>query len=160
MGLYTLLDYTIVDRAQPCPVKHKLKTHVLLRSNNNKRREVVGVLRSSVVDKIPNPSSSFKTFLFKILYAFIWYFYPVPLVSYIPSNLLISSGVHNFVTPAANLWDQMPGLFEQISKNFKNKLPFKYFSLLMLFKAKKMLIWGFLKFSVLFNFVTKLIFKR
>jgi hypothetical protein len=77
----------------------------------------------------------------------------------IPSNLLISSGGHNFVTPAANFCNLLEGLFHEISKFFKNKLPFKYFYLLMLFGAKKRLIWRFLKISILLDFVTKLILK-
>ncbi len=55
----------------------------------------------------------------------------------IPSNLLISSGGIYFVTPTANFCAHLLGLFYQISKNFKNKLSFKYFSLLMLLYAKK-----------------------
>jgi hypothetical protein len=66
-------------------------------------------------------------------------------VRILPSNLLISSGGHNFVTPAANFCDLLGGLFHEISKFFKNKLPFKYFYLLMLFGTKKRLIWRFLK---------------
>ncbi len=42
----------------------------------------------------------------------------------IPSKLLISSGVINFVTPAANFCDHLPCLFHQILKKFKNKLLF------------------------------------
>jgi hypothetical protein len=42
-------------------------------------------------------------------------------------------GSYNFVTPAANFCDQMPGLLRQLSKIFKNILSFKKFSLLMLF---------------------------
>jgi hypothetical protein len=38
-------------------------------------------------------------------------------VKQLPSNLLISSGGHNFVTPAANFCDQLEGLFHQISKH-------------------------------------------
>jgi hypothetical protein len=77
--------------------------------------------------------------------------------SLIPSNHLISSGGHNFVTPAANFCDLLEGSFHEISKFFKNKLSFKYFYLLMLFGAKKRLIWHFLKISILLDFVTKLI---
>ncbi len=58
----------------------------------------------------------------------------------IPSNLLISSGGINFVTPTANFCLHLLGLLHKISKNFKNKLSFKYFSLLMLFYAKKWFI--------------------
>jgi hypothetical protein len=79
--------------------------------------------------------------------------------TFVPSNLLISSGGHNFVTPAANFFDLLKGLFHEISKFFKKKLPFKYYYLLMLFGAKKRLIWRFLKISILLDFVTKLIFK-
>jgi hypothetical protein len=53
----------------------------------------------------------------------------------LPSNLLISSGGINFVTPTANFCAHLLGLFYQISKNFKNILSFKYFSLLMLLYA-------------------------
>jgi hypothetical protein len=80
-------------------------------------------------------------------------------LQYLPSNLLISSGGHNFVIPAANFCNLLEGLFHEISKFFKNKLTFKYFYLLMLFGAKKRLIWRFLKISILLDFVTKLIFK-
>jgi hypothetical protein len=39
---------------------------------------------------------------------------------YIASNLLISLPVtHNFVTPAANVCDHLPGLFHQLSKFFE-----------------------------------------
>ncbi len=58
----------------------------------------------------------------------------------IPSNLLISSEGINFVTPTANFCLHLLGLLYKISKNFKNKLSFKYFSLLMLFHAKKWFI--------------------
>jgi hypothetical protein len=37
----------------------------------------------------------------------------------VPSNLLISSGAINFVTPTANFCAHLLGLFYQISKNFK-----------------------------------------
>jgi len=47
----------------------------------------------------------------------------------VPSNLLISSGGHNFVTLAAKLCDHLVGLFHKISKFFKNKLSLKYFCL-------------------------------
>jgi hypothetical protein len=77
----------------------------------------------------------------------------------IPSNLLISSGGINFVTPMANFWLHLLALLHKISKNFKNKLSFKYFSLLMLFYAKMWFIWSFLKFFILLDFVTKLILK-
>jgi hypothetical protein len=39
-------------------------------------------------------------------------------VHFLPSNLQILSGGHNFVTPAANFCDQMPGLFHWTSKKF------------------------------------------
>ncbi len=58
----------------------------------------------------------------------------------VPSNLLISSGGINFVTPTANFFLHLLDLLHKISKNFKNKLSFKYFSLLMLFYAKKWFI--------------------
>jgi hypothetical protein len=77
----------------------------------------------------------------------------------IPSNLLISSGGINFVTPMANFWLHLLALLHKISKNFKNKLSSKYFSLLMLFYAKMWFIWSFLKFFILLDFVTKLILK-
>jgi hypothetical protein len=77
----------------------------------------------------------------------------------IPSSLLISSGGHNFVTPAANFSDLLEGLFHEISTFFKNKIPFKYFYLLMLFWTKKRLICRFLKISIWLDFVTKLILK-
>jgi hypothetical protein len=76
----------------------------------------------------------------------------------VPSNLLISSGGINFVTPTTNFCCHLVDLFEHISKNFKNILSFKYFSLLMMLSAKKWLVSCFLKISVLLNFVTKLIF--
>ncbi len=78
----------------------------------------------------------------------------------LPSNLLILSGVNNFVTPAANVCDHMPFLFQQISKNFKNILSFKYFSLLIFLYAKKLVIWCFLQICRLTLFVTKLILKN
>ncbi len=55
----------------------------------------------------------------------------------IPSNLLISSVGINFVIPTANFWIHLRGLLHKISKNFKSKVSFKYFSLFMLFYAKK-----------------------
>ncbi len=82
-----------------------------------------------------------------------------PFTETVPSNLLISSGDINFVTSTANFCLHMLGLLHKISKNFKNKLSFKYFSLLMLFDGKKLLIWCFLKISILLDFVTKLILK-
>jgi hypothetical protein len=54
----------------------------------------------------------------------------------IPSNLLISSGGINFVTPTANFCLPLLGSLHKISKNFKNKLSFKYFYLLMFFMPK------------------------
>ncbi len=76
--------------------------HILLRRNDKKRREVYCVPRSSVVDKIPNPSSSFKTCLFKILYTFIWYFYPVPIVSYIYTMVYADIGKEPLKDPGSN----------------------------------------------------------
>jgi hypothetical protein len=60
--------------------------------------------------------------------------------NWIPSNLLISSGDINFVTPAANFCLPLLCLLHKISTNFKNKISFKYFSLLMFFYAKKWFI--------------------
>ncbi len=77
----------------------------------------------------------------------------------VPSNLLISSWGNNFLTPAANFCDHMPCLFYQISKNFKNILSLKYFSLLILLCAKKQVIWCFSQICILALFVTKLILK-
>jgi hypothetical protein len=77
----------------------------------------------------------------------------------LPSNLLISSGRQNFVTLAAKLCDYLASLFHKISKLFKNKLSFKYFSLQILLEIKHRFIWGFLKIFTLSDFVTKLIFK-
>jgi hypothetical protein len=65
----------------------------------------------------------------------------------------------NFVTPTANFLIHLLGSLHKISKNFKNKLSFKYFSLFMLFHAKKWFIWSFLKIFSLLDFVTKLILK-
>ncbi len=62
------------------------------------------------------------------------------LTIFLPSNLLISSGGINFVTPTGNFCLHLLGLLHKISKNFKNKLSFKYFSLLMLFYANKWFI--------------------
>ncbi len=61
----------------------------------------------------------------------------VGIMSLVPSNLLISSGGINFVTPTANFWIHLLGSLHKISKNFKSKVSFKYFSLFMLFYAKK-----------------------
>ena len=77
----------------------------------------------------------------------------------IPSNLLISSGDINFVTPTANFLIHLLVLLHKISKNFRNKLSFKYFSLFLLFHAKKWFIYSFLKIFILLDFVTKLILK-
>ncbi len=68
--------------------------------------------------------------------------------------LLISSGGCNVIPPAGNFCDQMPGLFRQLSKIFKNILSFKQFSLLMLFSAKKWVFWKpvFVWFSDEINF--------
>jgi hypothetical protein len=48
-----------------------------------------------------------------------------PLQCTVPSKLLISSGGINFVTPAANFCDHLPGLFHQIEKIFKNIISLK-----------------------------------
>ncbi len=56
----------------------------------------------------------------------------------LPSNLLISSGGNNFVTPTANFCAHLLGLFYQISKNSKNILSLNKFSLLMLLYAAYM----------------------
>jgi hypothetical protein len=56
------------------------------------------------------------------------------------SNLLISSGGQNFVTLAAKLCDYLASLYQKISKFFKNKLSFKYFSLQILLEAKNKFI--------------------
>jgi hypothetical protein len=77
----------------------------------------------------------------------------------VPSNLVISSGGINFVTPMANFWLHLLGSFHEISKNFKNKLPSKNFSHLILFYAKKWFIVSFLKIFILLEFVTELILK-
>jgi hypothetical protein len=45
-----------------------------------------------------------------------------------PSNLLISSGGHNFFTPSANFCDHLEGLFHQISKKKKKNSPLKELS--------------------------------
>jgi hypothetical protein len=72
---------------------------------------------------------------FKLLYSF-WFISRIVVYSAsrsfqlkVPSNLLISSGGHNFVTLTAELCDPLVALFHKVSKFFKNKLSLKYFSL-------------------------------
>ena len=111
------------------------------------------------VDAVSPPTAFFGYSIFAVLTSFTRISAKIyELLASVPSNLLISSGGHNFVTPASNFCD-LGGLFHEISKFFKYKLPFKYFYLLMLFGAKKRLIWRFLKISILLDFVTKLILK-
>jgi hypothetical protein len=62
---------------------------------------------------------------------------PDPTFQLIPSNLLILWGGINFVTPTANFCLHLLGLLHKISKNFKNKFSFKYFSLLLFFLCQK-----------------------
>ncbi len=67
--------------------------------------------------------------------------------------------VQKFRHANGKFWLYLLGLLHNISKNFKNKLSFKYFSLLMLFDAKKWFLQSFLKIFILLDFVTKLILK-
>ncbi len=71
------------------------------------------------IKKIVNPSMSILHNNLKIK--------PLQYNSYntrVPSNLLISSGGINFVTPTANFHFQLLSLLHKISKNFENKLSF------------------------------------